>query len=298
MIQVAQLRKTFGKLTAVDGLSLDIPAGETFGLLGPNGAGKTTTIHMLTGALRPDSGSIFIDGQTDPTQPHVRRNLGVAPQTDALYKDLTGEENVIFFGRLYSMTASQLAERVRWTLDFVGLYDRRNDLIKNYSGGMKRRLNLACALVHDPKVVFLDEPTAGVDPQSRNHLLAHIEKLADQGRTIIYTTHYMEEAQRLCDRVGIMDQGKILAIDTIPNLIARLGGHSRVEAELETIPDASAPYPLPGKLEDRLLSFESEKPFEKAIELTAAGLRFQTFKVEPPNLETVFLNLTGRGLRD
>jgi ABC-2 type transport system ATP-binding protein len=296
MIHAKDLRKRFGKITAVDGISLDISAGETFGLLGPNGAGKSTTIHLLTGALKPDEGVVTLDGQIDPTRAAVRQSLGVAPQTDALYKDLTGEENIRFFGSLFRMGAGLLEERVKWTLDFVGLYERRHDLLRTYSGGMKRRLNLACALVHDPKVVFLDEPTAGVDPQSRNHLLNHIEKLSDQGRTILYTTHYMEEAQRLCDRVAIMDHGKILALDSVPNLVARLGGLARVEAELAEIPSASVP--LPGKLLDNFLTFENAKPFEKAVELTAAGLRFRSFKVEPPNLETVFLNLTGRGLRD
>lgn len=296
MIQASGLVKRFGTLVAVDGLSLDIPAGETFGLLGPNGAGKTTTIHMLTGALRPDEGKVLLNGKEDPTRAEVRFHLGVAPQTDALYRDLTAAENVSFFGQLYRMGRAELADRVKWVLDFVGLYDRRNDYVRGYSGGMKRRLNLACALVQDPRVVFLDEPTAGVDPQSRNHLLHHIEKLADQGRTILYTTHYMEEAQRLCDRIAIMDKGKILALDTVPNLVNKLGGQSRVEAELEEMPPAS--LALPGKLIDNHLAFESEKPFDRAIELTAAGLKFRSFKVEPPNLETVFLNLTGRGLRD
>lgn len=296
MIHASSLRKRYGELVAVDDVSLEIPAGETFGLLGPNGAGKTTTIHLLTGAMKPDQGEVVIDGQSDPTRPEVRRALGVAPQADSLYDDLTGEENIRFFGALYSMPKALLEERVKWSLEFVGLYDRRDDLVGGYSGGMKRRLNLACALVHDPKVLFLDEPTAGVDPQSRNHLLDHIEKLAAQGRTILYTTHYMEEAQRLCDRVAIMDHGKILAIDTVGNLIGKHGGHSRVEVELNEIPEKG--ITLPGELNDRKLIFASDAPFQKALELTSSGLNFKSFHVEPPNLETVFLNLTGRGLRD
>jgi ABC-2 type transport system ATP-binding protein len=296
MIHATNLRKRFGNLVAVDGVSLEIPSGETFGLLGPNGAGKTTTIHMLTGAIRPDEGSVSIDGKEDPSKPIVRQHLGVAPQADALYEDLTGEENIRFFAVLYGLHGKQLSERVDWVLDFVGLSDRRHDKSGKYSGGMKRRLNLACALVHDPKVLFLDEPTAGVDPQSRNHLLDHIEKLAKLGRTILYTTHYMEEAQRLCDRVAIMDKGKILACDSVRNLIEKHGGKSRVEAELEEVPQETSI--LPGSLTDHHLAFESDQPFQKAIELTGKGIKFQSYRVEPANLETVFLNLTGRGLRD
>ena len=296
MIAAVNLRKSFGDIKAVDDLSLELKPGETFGLLGPNGAGKTTTIHMLVGALRPDSGQASIQGATDPTRPEVRRLLGLAPQVEALYEELTGQENLTFFAKLYGLAGSRLHERVTWALELAGLTDRRRDRVKGYSGGMKRRLNLACAMVHDPKVLFLDEPTAGVDPQSRNHILTSIEALAKGGRTILYTTHYMEEAQRLCNRVAVMDHGKILALDSVPGLLTRYGGMSTVEAELAHA--APAGVKLPGTLEGLQLRFASEDAFEEASRLRGAGLHFASLHIERPNLETVFLNLTGRRLRD
>jgi ABC-2 type transport system ATP-binding protein len=295
MIQATHLRKSFGAIIAVDGVSFEIKQGETFGLLGPNGAGKTTTIHMLTGALRPDAGVVSIDGVADPTRPDVRRRLGVAPQAVALYDELTGAENLVFLGKLYGLAGARLKERVGWALEFAGLSERAGHRIKTYSGGMKRRLNLACALVHDPAVLFLDEPTVGVDPQSRNHIFAGIEGLAREGRTILYTTHYMEEAQKLCKRVAVMDRGKILALDTVDGLIKQYGGQSLIEAELA---EPAGAVTLPGALEDGRLRFASDRPFEEAARLVAAGVKFAAFKVERPNLEVVFLTLTGRRLRD
>jgi len=296
MIQVENLLKRYGDLTAVDGISFEIRDAEAFGLLGPNGAGKTTTIHMLVGALAPDGGKITIDGKTDPTRPDVKRLQGVAPQDLALYEELTGAENLTFFGRLYGLTGVRLTERVKWGLDFAGLTDRGRDRVGKYSGGMKRRLNLACALVHEPKVLFLDEPTVGVDPQSRNHIFGNIEKLKRGGCTLIYTTHYMEEAQRLCDRVAIMDHGKILAADTVEGLIAAHGGPSVVEAELSTPP--ADPSRLPGDLKDGRLRVQTERPFEMVAELSRLDLAIEKLRVDKPDLERVFLNLTGRSLRD
>src|SRR5215813_12409345 len=249
MIEVTHLRKSYGSLVAVDGISFTVADGETFGLLGPNGAGKTTTMHIVTGALAPDAGNISIDGQLGSGHSDARYRLGLAPQSLALYESLTAEENLSFFAKLYGLRGGKLRERVDFTLDLSGLTDRRRDLVKTYSGGMKRRLNLACALVHDPSVVILDEPTAGVDPQSRNHLLDTIEEFARAGGTILYTTHYMEEAERLCDRVAIMDQGKILALDSVPALIERYGGPSLIEAELEEAPrDGNHPGTWDGQL--------------------------------------------------
>ena len=296
MIQVNNLRKAFTDVTAVDGVSFDIRQGETFGLLGPNGAGKTTTIHMLTGVLRPDAGEININGTADPTRLEVRQHLGVAPQALALYDELTAEENIAFLAKLYGLSGPRLKERVSWALEFAGLSHRRGHRIRTYSGGMKRRLNLACALVHDPQVVFLDEPTVGVDPQSRNYIFSGIETLAREGRTILYTTHYMEEAQRLCNRVAIMDRGRILALDTVDNLINQHGGQARVEAELEGAPPQGVN--LPGRSDDGVLRFASAAPFEEAARLVAAGVKFASFRVDRPNLEVVFLALTGRRLRD
>jgi len=296
MIEVTTLRKSYGPLVAVDGVTFSVPAGETFGLLGPNGAGKTTTLHMLTGVLVPDAGTITIDGQNDPTRPDVRRRLGLAPQALALYENLSAEENLRFFGKLFGLSGAPLTQRVQFALDLAQLADRRRDLVKTYSGGMKRRLNLVIALIHDPAVLFLDEPTVGVDPQSRNHLFDTIEVLAKQGRTILYTTHYMEEAERLCDRVAIMDHGKILALGTVEELIVQHGGRSAIDAELAEAPTTTSN--LPAALDGLHLRYESERPHEEASRLASLGLKLTSFRIDAPNLEKVFLNLTGRSLRD
>jgi ABC-2 type transport system ATP-binding protein len=296
MIEVRDLRKSYGSLVAVDGVTFEIRRGETFGLLGPNGAGKTTTIHLILGVLTPDSGSVSVNGGTDPTRADIRRQIGFAPQAQALYPELTGEENLAFFARLFGLSGTGLAERVRWALEFAGLTDRRRDAVKNYSGGMQRRLNLAVAVVHDPPVLLLDEPTVGVDPQSRNHIFESIEALKRLGRTIVYTTHYMEEAQRLCDRVAILDRGRVLALDTVDGLIERHGGHSVVRAELEQAP--ADPSGLPGRLEGTTLVIDTSRPLEEVARLAQAGITLTALRVDRPNLETVFLELTGRSLRD
>lgn len=296
MITVQNLVKNFNGLRAVDNLSFEIPKGEVFGLLGPNGAGKTTTINMLVGVLKPDSGEIEIAGSSDPTRAEVRNRIGNAPQKLALYEKLTAEENLRFFGKMYGLGGKTLDERVDFALEFVGLEDRRNGIAETYSGGMMRRLNLALALVHDPPVLLLDEPTVGVDPQSRNMIFSYIEKLRKSQRTIIYTTHYMEEASRLCDRVAIIDHGKILALDTVDRLIEEHGGKSVITAELNKIPnDISA---VSGEIEGNTLRIDTSKPMEKLAELTKSGLDFAQLRVDRPDLETVFLNLTGRRLRD
>jgi len=301
MIEVQSLCKTFqGKtpqaINAVDNLSFLIHKQETFGLLGPNGAGKTTTISMITGILKPDSGSIMIGGIEDPSVADSRRTIGIAPQSLALYDNLTADENLVFFARLYGLPNKLLRERVDWALEFAGLTDRRRGRVHTFSGGMQRRLNLAAALVHDPQVILLDEPTVGVDPQSRNHIFASIEQLKAEGRTIVYTTHYMEEAQRLCDRVAIMDHGKILDVDTIEALIDRHGGRSVVKAQLQRPPDEDVR--LPAALDGLSLRFETEQPLEDIGQLSSLGVAFHTLEVARPDLETVFLTLTGRSLRD
>jgi len=296
MIEVAGLRKSYGSHVAVEDLTLCIARGELFGLLGPNGAGKTTTISALVGAVKPDRGEIRIGGASDPGQAGVRRQIGLVPQALALYDDLTAEENLAFFGRLYGLQGGRLRERVDWAIDFAGLADRRGDRIATFSGGMKRRINIACGLVHEPQVLFLDEPTVGVDPQSRNFIFEGIELLKQQGLTILYTTHYMEEAQRLCDRVAIMDHGRILALDTVEGLIREYGGLAVVTAELDRLPDD--PKTLPGTLTGTTLRIETATPLEELARLAAAGVSFSTLKVERPDLEVVFLSLTGRRLRD
>ncbi|HVP12734.1 MAG TPA: ABC transporter ATP-binding protein [Phycisphaerae bacterium] len=281
MINLSRLRKTFGAIVAVDELTLEIHRGEVFGLLGPNGAGKTTTVNMAVGLLKPDSGIVEVDGLGSPENAAVRRSIGVAPQEMAIYDEMSGQENVSFFGRLQGLAGRKLAERVAWSLEFVGLADRRRDRARTYSGGMRRRLNLAIALVHDPAVLLLDEPTVGVDPQSRNAIFEKITSLQERGRTIVYTTHYMEEAQRLCDRVCIIDHGRILALDTVEALIARHGGKSVVRAQT-------------AKGETRI---ETDDPVTELKRLQETG-GLEHFSVDRPDLEQVFLNLTGRRLRD
>ncbi len=296
MIEVKSLQKSFGSLVAVDGVSFEVHRQEMFGLLGPNGAGKTTTINMIIGVLKPDGGSVSIDGVSDPSVAKARRAIGIAPQSLSLYDNLTAQENLAFFARLYGLSAGRLRDRVDWALEFAGLGDRRRSRVKTFSGGMQRRLNLAAALVHDPQIILLDEPTVGVDPQSRNHIFESIEQLKQEGRTIVYTTHYMEEAQRLCDRVAIMDHGKILALDTVDSLINRHGRRSVVKAELQRAPNDAGI--LPGPLDGMLLRFETEQPFEEIARLSSAGVAFHTLEVTRPDLESVFLTLTGRSLRD
>jgi ABC-2 type transport system ATP-binding protein len=281
MLVLSNLRKCFGSIVALDDLSLEIHRGEVFGLLGPNGAGKTTAINLCVGLLLPDRGSVEMTGVGPPTSPAVRGRIGVAPQALAIYEDLSAEENLLFFGRLQGMPPRVLAERVKWALEFVQLYDRRRDYMKTYSGGMKRRLNLAIALVHDPELLLLDEPTVAVDPQSRHAIFEKILELKSLGRTIVLTTHYMEEAERLCDRVGIIDHGRLLALDTVDGLLHSAGTRNVVIAEHNGA-------------EVRL---ETDDPLAELSRMNAAG-GLRRFRVERPDLESVFLKLTGRQLRD
>ena len=280
MIRIVDLRKSFGSVVAVDGLSMTVQKGELFGLLGPNGAGKTTTVRGICGLLRANAGSVHIEDKP-PTDLSVRKKIGLAPQDLSLYMDLSAEENLVFLGKLYGLSGSYLRQRTDWCLDFAGLQPRRRHRVKTYSGGMKRRLNLAAALIHDPPILVLDEPTVGVDTQSRNSILESILELREQGRTILYTTHYMEEAQRLCDRVGIVDQGKLLALDTVAALIKTYGGKAVVVLEKDGGQEQlTTEDPL-----EVLSQFDWEDPPER-------------LRIEPASLESVFLNLTGRQLRD
>jgi ABC-2 type transport system ATP-binding protein len=253
--------------------------------------------------VKPDSGTVTLDGRTDPTLVDVRMSLGVVPQTLAIYEELSAEENLFFFGRIYGLSGRQLKERVSNCLEIAGLTQRRKDRVSKYSGGMKRRLNMVCSLLHEPPLLLLDEPTVGVDPQSRNSIFDTIEAMKKKGLTIIYTTHYMEEAERLCDRVAILDHGKILDMDSVHNLIARHGGLSHIEAELEQSPsDPDKIRQLIGdknmRFEDTKIRFETSRPMESLAMLNRSGMRFLSLKVQTANLEDVFLNLTGRGLRD
>ncbi len=220
-VEVQNLVKAFGKHEAVKGVSFTIGKSEIFGLLGPNGAGKSTSINMMCGYLQATSGDTLIDGRSISREPRrVKHSIGVVPQEIALYKDLTSLENLEFFGEIYGLSAKERKARAEELLHFVGLYERRKDAVKTFSGGMQRRINMAIALMHRPALLMMDEPTVGVDPQSREHIFAAIEQLRDQGTTILYTTHYMEEAERLCNRIAIMDEGQIIALGTLEQLLA------------------------------------------------------------------------------
>ncbi len=282
MLCLQQVSRRYGARVAVDDLTLEVRRGEIFGLLGPNGAGKTTTVSMCVGLLEPSSGSVQIVGRGRPAQPSTRAHLGLAPQALALYELLSGRENLRFFADLQGLVGAEREQRVDWALDFVGLVDRAADRVAVYSGGMKRRLNLAAAILHRPELLFLDEPTVGVDPQSRNALIDNILALRQAGTTIVYTTHYMEEVERLCDRVAILDLGRLLALGSVRELAESHGGPSVLI--LET--DAG---------DERL---ETADPIGELARRSAAGSGLRGFRWERPSLEQVFLQLTGRSLRD
>lgn len=294
MIVADRLEKSFGSLRAVEALSLEIRRGEVFGLLGPNGAGKSTTISMLVGLLAPDRGTVLVAGDA-PVRAGVRSKIGVAPQSLSLYGELTARENLEFFGRLYGLTGTRLKDRVDWALQLAALTDRANSRVQTFSGGMKRRLNIAAAMVHDPQVLLLDEPTVGVDPQSRNHIFGCIEELNRGGLTVLYTTHYMEEAERLCHRVAVMDRGRLLALDTVDGLIRQFGGSSLLTGEIASLPDG---YSLAGTTGDGQWRMESSDPLADLGRLFADGVAFRSVQIRRPDLESVFLHLTGRTLRD
>ena len=284
MLLFDHVSKCFGDLRAVDDLSFELEPGEVFGLLGPNGAGKTTAINMAVGLLKPDEGVVRFLGSTidlDPTEAENRRALGLAPQSIALYEEISGADNLRFFGQLHGLRGSELEDRVAACLDFADLTDVKKKAVSKYSGGMKRRLNLAVAIIHDPDLVLLDEPTVGVDPQSRNAIFDRVEQLRDDGKHIVYTTHYMEEAQRLCDRVAIIDHGRLMALDAVPALIDAHGG----------------PGNLVVQTGDGESIYETTDPLTTLAELQEQQT-VEHFQYLPPNLETVFLNLTGRALRD
>jgi ABC-2 type transport system ATP-binding protein len=303
MIQVKNLKKSYGKTVAIEGVSFEAIKGETLGLLGPNGAGKTTVIKLLCGLLKPDDGTVMFEGNTDPCSVEARMSLGMVPQTLAIYEELSAEQNLFLFGRIYGLKGRLLKERVRNCLQIAGLIERSKERVSKFSGGMKRRLNMVCSLLHEPPLLLLDEPTVGVDPQSRNLVFDTIESIKKQGKTIIYTTHYMEEAQRLCDRVAIMDYGKIIDIDSVENLITKHGGPSYIEAELEeklTEPDKILAFidDRNVRFEETTIRFKTNKPMVSLAKLNQSGVRFVSLKIQTANLEDVFLNLTGRRLRD
>ena len=308
LIEVNNLSKTYGDTRAVDGISFEIQRGEIFGLLGPNGAGKSTTINMLCAYTEPTGGQIRIDTINVVAEPErVKPFIGVVPQDIALYPDLNGVENLRFFGRLYDIPADQLARRIEELLRLVGLYEKRKGRVEHYSGGMKRRLNLAVGLLNEPRFLLLDEPTVGVDPQSRNKIFEFIQALNAQGLTILYTTHYMEEAELLCHRVGIMDEGRIIALNTPQSLINTLGtgvihigvrdGDGGLAAQLRALPQVRAITYQDGTL--IVETVDAQRALLDIIGLfNETDTPMTALEILEPNLESVFIQLTGKQLRD
>ncbi len=306
MIQVTNLSKSFDTIKAVKNVSFTIKKGEIFGLLGPNGAGKSTTINMMSTILQNDTGTILIDGVDIKTDPKTsKKNIGIVPQEISLYEDLSAYENLLFWGRLYGIQSKELKQRIDSILELIGLLDRKNDSIKTYSGGMKRRINIAAAILHQPKVLFMDEPTVGIDPQSRNHIFEVIETLNKQGMTIVYTTHYMEEVERLCKRIAIIDSGEIIAQGTQLELQNRTHVKETIELEFEILSEESK------QNLDKQIKYKTIYQEQKiAIECTVKelpdiiiicnniNLKIKDIVVKKANLEAIFLSLTGKQLRD
>lgn len=309
VLVVTDLVRTFGDLTAVDGVSFRIAPGETYGLLGPNGAGKTTTISVVAGLIPADRGTVTVVGKPmGPHQVHVKRHVGLVPQDIAIYPELTARENLVFFGRLQGMGGKELTRRVDEVLALIGLTDRAKDATKEYSGGMKRRLNIGVGLLHRPTLLILDEPTVGVDPQSRNAILESVEALSVEGMAVLYTTHYMEEAERLCDRIAIIDSGRFQAEGTRAELLRLTGDLDRITltgtGNVARAADAVRTIPaVEGADADRhsMLLTVRDAPTAVAAIVTAAtgaGMTLTDVEIARPDLESVFLKLTGKALRD
>ena len=305
MLTINNLTKRYGALAALEDVSLALEPGEFFGLLGPNGAGKTTLMSLVAGIREADGGEIFLGGEKlDPRETAQRNQMGFVPQTLALYEGLNGEENLKLFGRLYGLRGAELRERVEEGLAAAGLRDRRRDKVQTYSGGMKRRLNLVAAILHRPQLLLCDEPTVGADPQSRNAIFEFVQRLNDEGMTIVYSTHYMEEATRLCSRIGIIDHGKLLALGTLDELLtqAPFAEQVRMARNEETAPHARA-FARLGEvvtLDDSYVLTPHRETRLSEIFLLAEklGVASRQFQIARPSLENVFLHLTGKTLRD
>ncbi len=304
MLKLENVTKRHGPLTALDGISLEIQPGEFFGLLGPNGAGKSTLMSLVAGLRPPDSGSITVNGQALSNRPETRAALGLVPQHIALYPRLNADQNLRIFGQLYGLRGPALRDRIDEGLEAMQLTDRRRDPIQNFSGGMQRRLNIVAALLHRPKLLLCDEPTAGVDPQSRNAIFEFLEKLNREGLTVIYSTHYMEEATRLCSRIGIIDHGKVPALGTLDELLLKLPFEEEIRFPLDATTTALAArlaaYGAVGEGEDHY-SFRPQPGYKLSsfYQLTESlDLPARLFTSQRPTLEALFLHLTGRTLRE
>ncbi len=306
LLEVRDVRKRYGPTVALDGVSLTVDRGEMFGLLGPNGAGKTTLLSIISCLLEANSGEVYLQGRR--AQLHdkdLRRNIAIVPQELAFYTELSARENLRFFGRLYGLTQGALEKRVKEVLAAIGLEQRADERSENFSGGMKRRLNLGVALVHSPRLLLLDEPTVGVDPQSRNHIFEEVRRLNKEGVTVMYTSHYMEEVQALCPRVGIMDNGKLVACDRLDALLVREEGRIRfvVSRTPPELPERLRQLPSVRLAEQdgawHLKCHDVKATLARMMTvLTNLNLEPSALEIEEPNLERVFLRLTGRELRD
>ncbi|MGQ0604867.1 MAG: ATP-binding cassette domain-containing protein [Anaerolineales bacterium] len=311
ILEAHNLVKHYGNTQAVKDISFHIGEGEIFSLLGPNGAGKSTTINMLSTLFEPTSGEASIGGRSVTKDPMaVRQLIGVVPQDIALYEDLSARENLNFWGRMYGMHGGALKQRVDEVLDQIGLKDRANERVKTYSGGMKRRVNIGAGLLHKPRLLFMDEPTVGIDPQSRRAILDMVKDLNRQGMSVLYTTHYMEEAQELSDRVGIIDHGQLIALGTQAELTRQVGEQQTLKLHIAEDQNAealaAALRPLTGVLQASVADHSVALITPSAAEVlgsvvsqaNAGGFRLRSVDIEEPNLEAVFLQLTGRALRD
>ncbi|WP_101845295.1 ABC transporter ATP-binding protein [Halobacillus sp. Marseille-P3879] len=310
MIETIQLSKAFKGKTVVEDVDLYLDKGESVGLLGPNGAGKSTTISMISSLLKPTSGDVKLHGKSMISNPSdLRKVLGVVPQEIALYQELTAYENLKFFGRIYRVPKDQLELRIQETLELVGLKDRQKDIIKTFSGGMKRRINIASALLHNPSILILDEPTVGIDPQSRNYILEMIRQLNENSQTtVLYTSHYMEEVEQLCNRVYIMDHGKVIASGTHSELLSILSNEDTMRVQLNQIHDnfinAIQNIDVVRQVEEsgdgiKIIAQKSANIISTLVRIAdQENIKILNFQMENPSLEDVFLHLTGRTLRD
>jgi ABC-2 type transport system ATP-binding protein len=306
-LEVANLRKQYRDQVALDGVSFQVQEGEIFGLLGPNGAGKTTVLSIISCLLDATAGEVRLAGQVlCQRQREQRRQIGIVPQELALYGELTGRENLRFFGELYGLDGSTLRRRVKEVLKAIGLEDRADQRVDSFSGGMKRRLNLGAALVHEPRLLLLDEPTTGVDPQSRNHIFEEIRRVNQLGVTVVYTSHYMEEVQALCTRIGIIDHGRLIACDSVPGLLRHIAGVIRFHAagHAAVLGDRLRQLPSVHLIQQNGQGIEVEcddvnRTLVRLVTLlNELQLELTSLEMVEPNLERVFLHLTGRALRD
>jgi len=308
-IEVENLKKSFGDFQAVQGASFHADSGEVLSLLGPNGAGKSTTISMLSGLLAPTSGDACIMGHSVIREPEAaKRSLGVVPQDIALYSDLSARENLVFWGKMYGLRGAELRLRVDEVLEIIGLADRQKDHVGKFSGGMKRRVNIGAALLHKPAVIIMDEPTVGIDPQSRRHILDNVKELNQEGMTVLYTTHYMEEAAELSHHIAIMDQGKVIAYGTHDELIKMVGEQTRIDLTLNVVAEkvleawrSTEGVARIDATDDRVSALvdDSNRVLPRLFDTASkVGVRITSVDIQEPNLETVFLQLTGRALRD